>query len=936
MASSAYRSEISAVTPRSAATIVPSPSSGSARVLKTPLTDEAIWKRLRESGFDEESIKRRDKASLIAYIAKLEAEVYEHQHQMGLLILEKRDWLSKYEEAKAAADSSELNFRRARASRASDMVDAKKREESLKKTLGIEKECVKNIEKSLHEMRAEYAEVKVAAETKFSEARRMVDDALKKLTESEEKMRAAESLEAEASRYHRTAERKLHEVEEREDDLRRRIMSSKSEFYEAKEKEIELERQSLSERQKVLQHTHERLLDGQALLNQREEYVLNRTQELKRLEKELEDLKLRIDQERTAVNEGKLALELKASSLSAREEAVIKREYDLLKKEEEALLLQAKILTRESDNAQQVMSNHDATLAMKKSVFEAEAEMKRKLLDAEIDAKRRDCELRELDIRQREDAILEKERELDVISRRIKENEKEVEEKLGLVEEREKNLLAAEEGLELERHSLNQEKEELRHTKLDLEKLTNFLEEKKKHISDAEEKADAMRRETNELLALELRLKEEIDIISAQKQELEAEAERLKAEKVKFEADWDLIDVKREELLKEAERIAEERLTVSNFLKNERESLKAERDSMREKYKRDLESLAHDREAFMSDHERERAEWFSKIQKEHAEFLLAIEMQKKEVEFCMKNRREEIENYLKEREREFEEEKNKELQHIASLKERVGKELEHVNSEMKRLDAERSEISLDRERRDQEWAEMNNSIQELQVQREKLEQQRELLRADREKILAQIDTLKNLEELKERIDSIAVHKMHQSNLQSNNQKPSYRRSAGQQKLAASDQNGNINNGFEHNSASSIKGSDKSLSPLSAPFSWLKQCADTLLEQRQSNKRRRREKDGMTHGSEDTTPCTPQNYPCTSNIEQAATPFVQAPAGAETTVYIDKIITVHEVTTVDVERVIEDNKEDAFRHDEENADNKGVVELEIKGHLCNDF
>ena len=47
----------------------------SARVLKTPLTDEKIWKRLKEAGFDEESVKRRDKAALIAYIANLEAEV---------------------------------------------------------------------------------------------------------------------------------------------------------------------------------------------------------------------------------------------------------------------------------------------------------------------------------------------------------------------------------------------------------------------------------------------------------------------------------------------------------------------------------------------------------------------------------------------------------------------------------------------------------------------------------------------------------------------------------------------------------------------------------------------------------------------------------------------------------------------------------------------
>lgn len=53
----------------------PTPISASVGVPKTPLTDKVIWKRLREAGFDEDSIKRRDKAALIAYIAKLETEV---------------------------------------------------------------------------------------------------------------------------------------------------------------------------------------------------------------------------------------------------------------------------------------------------------------------------------------------------------------------------------------------------------------------------------------------------------------------------------------------------------------------------------------------------------------------------------------------------------------------------------------------------------------------------------------------------------------------------------------------------------------------------------------------------------------------------------------------------------------------------------------------
>lgn len=62
------------------------------RVLQTPLADDALWRRLKEAGFDEESIKRRDKAALIAYIAKLEAEVcllqfFENTSSLSTLVL---------------------------------------------------------------------------------------------------------------------------------------------------------------------------------------------------------------------------------------------------------------------------------------------------------------------------------------------------------------------------------------------------------------------------------------------------------------------------------------------------------------------------------------------------------------------------------------------------------------------------------------------------------------------------------------------------------------------------------------------------------------------------------------------------------------------------------------------------------------------------------
>jgi len=79
-------------------------------------------------------------------------------------------------------------------------------------------------------MRTECAETKVSAESKVSEAHQLIDEAQKKSTEAEAKLRAAESFQAEACGYYSVADRKLRDVEAREDELRRQIKSFKSEY----------------------------------------------------------------------------------------------------------------------------------------------------------------------------------------------------------------------------------------------------------------------------------------------------------------------------------------------------------------------------------------------------------------------------------------------------------------------------------------------------------------------------------------------------------------------------------------------------------------------------------------------------------------------------------------------------------------------------------
>ncbi|KAK8492984.1 hypothetical protein V6N13_123880 [Hibiscus sabdariffa] len=801
------------------------------RVVKTPLSDETIWKRLKEAGFDEESIKKRDKADLIAYIAKLEAELFEHQHHMGLLILERKELASKYEQIEASAEATELMHKRDQAAHISALAEAKKREDGLKKALGVEKECLASIEKALHEMRAESAETKVAAESRLAEARVMIEDAQKKFEEAEVKLHASKSLQTEASLFQRTAERKLREVEAREEDLSRRIVLFKNDC-DTKEKEIIRERQSLSERQKIVQQEHERLLDGQASLNQREEYICSRTRELNQLEEELEASRMDIVKERKSLKCEKSKLELTSASLSKREEAVTEREALLIKKEQQLLVSQEKLANKESDEIRKVIASHETSLRTKKSEFEAELEIKRKIADDEIETKRRACELKEMDINQREDLICEREHDFDIRSRILAEKEKDVSEKSNLIDEREKRMNAFGKELELKKVLLEKEKEEISKMKLELQKSLSSLEDKRNQVDCAKEKLQAMRSETHELSNLELKLKEELDLVRAQKLELMANADRLTLEKAKFETEWELIDEKREELQKEAARVHEEREAILKFLKDERDSLRRERDMMREKHNKDVESLNLEREDFMKKMVIDHSDWFNKIQQERAELLLGIETQKRELENCIKKRREEIEISLKEREEAFEQEKKNQFQHINALKDRAEKELEQATLEMKRLDAERMEVKLDRERSGREWAELNKSIEDLKVQRHKLKQQRELLHADRKEIHAEIEELKKLGDLKAAVDNMMVAQMQCSIVELSRQKASERKTLKQKTVLQNPGSGSVKNRVvtdNGNGFNSPMSKPDSASPSSARFSWIKRCSEIIFK-----------------------------------------------------------------------------------------------------------
>ncbi|KAI8032377.1 Protein CROWDED NUCLEI 1 [Camellia lanceoleosa] len=671
------------------------------------------------------------KVAIVEKLSKLENELFEYQYNMGLLLIEKKEWTSKYEETMHALAEAKDALKREHVSHLIAMSEIEQQEENLRKALGVEKQCVLDLEKTLREMRSEYAEIKFTSDLKLAEANGLITSIEEKSLEVETKFNASDAKLAEVSRKSSEIKRKSHEVAIREDALRRERISFNAE-QEARESTLSKQREDLREWERKLQDGEERLAEVRRLLNQREEKANEHDTLFKQRQNDLEEAQKKIFMAKSTLKKKEDDISRRVAELSVKEKEADAMRNSLEMKDKELLVLEEKLDARERVEIQKLLDEHKTILDTKKHELELDMEQQRKAFHEDLKSKAIEVENKEAVLNHMEEKVAKHEQAYAKKMEKFIEKEKDVEAKLKDLKEREKSIKVDEKKLKNERKLILLDKEKLRNLNDELEKTRAEIEEQQLKINQEMVCLEVTKEERTEYVRLQSELKQEIDNCRQQRERLMKDSEELKQEREKFEKEWEELDEKRAESKRELEDVTKQKEKLAKLERSEEERLENEKLATQDYVQRELEALNLAKASFAASMEYENSLMAEKAQSEKARMLHDFEVQKRELETEMQNRREEMENHLHQREKLFEEEREKELNNINYLREVARREMEEMKLERPRIEKEEKEIAENQKQLVGQQHEMQKDIDELVSLSKKLKDQREQFMKERE------------------------------------------------------------------------------------------------------------------------------------------------------------------------------------------------------------
>nr|VDC87739.1 unnamed protein product [Brassica rapa] len=655
-------------------------------------------------------------------LSELEKELFEYQHSMGLLLLEKKEWSSKFEELQLEFEDANECLRRERNAHLVAMADVEKREEGLKKALGVEKQCALDLEKALRELRSENAEIKFTADSKLTEADALVRSVEEKSLEVEAKLRAVDARLAEVSRKSSEVERKSKEVEARESSLQRERFAYIAER-EADEATLSKQREDLREWERKLQEGEERVAKSQMIVKQREDRATESDKIVKQKGKELEEAQKKIDADN-------LALKKKEDDITSRIKALTLKEQV-----SSSLFLVVEV--------QQLIHEQQAKLEATQREFELEMEQKRKSIDDSLRSKVAEVEKRAAEWKHMEEKVAKREQALDRKLEKHKEKEKDFEARLKGIKGREKALKSEEKALETEKRKLAEDKENILNLIAEVEKIKAENEVQLSEIRKEKEELRVTEEERSGYLRLQTELKEQIEKCRSQQELLSKEVEDLKAQRECFEKEWEELDERKAEIESELKNITDEKAKLERNNHLEEERLKKEHQAADDNMKRELETLEVAKASFAATMEHERSVIYKKAESERSQLLHDIEMLKRKLEADMQSKLEERERELQAKEKLFEEEREKELSNINYPRDLARRELTDVQIDRQRIEIEKLETDASKKHLEEQQTEIRKDVDDLVALTKKLKEQREQFISERNRFLSSMESNRN-------------------------------------------------------------------------------------------------------------------------------------------------------------------------------------------------
>ncbi|XP_021910300.1 protein CROWDED NUCLEI 3 isoform X1 [Carica papaya] len=661
---------------------------------------------------------------------------------MGLLLIEKKEWASRYEELTQALDEVEEILKREQSANLIALSEVEKREEMLRKALSVEKQCVEELEKALRDMQEEHAQMKLTSENKLSDAKDLVVGIDEKLLEAEEKMRVAEAQLAEVNRKSSEMDIKLQEVEARENVLQREHLSLIAER-EAHAATFYKQREDLHEWERKLQKQEEQLSQLRRNIKMREEKENENDKIHKQKERDVEELQRKIDFASSTLKEKEDDINYRLKDLDVKEKAANSMRSALEMKEKELCVLEEKLTARERGEIQKLLDDQRALLDTKMQKFELEQEEEKESLDEELRKRIEVVEQQEAEVNHKEEKLRKREQALDKKSERLKEKEKDLEARLKTIKEKERFLKGEEKMFELKKQQLDTARESLQDLKEEIDKIGAESTRQELQIREEYEQLKITEEERAEHLRLQSELKQQIEKWQHQEELLLKEREDLKQDRESFEKEWEALDEKRAKVLKEQKSIAEGKEKFEKFQLSEEERLKKEESSMNDYIKRELDNIRLQKESFEAEMKHERLVLSEEAQNEQSKMLQDFETQRRNLETEMWRRQEENEKYLQEKTSEFEEKCKKENYNIDRLKEIARREIEEIKIDSRALQKEKQDILIDKEKLKEQQLEMRKDIKELGNLSSNLKKKQEQFIRERSRFLVFVEKLNN-------------------------------------------------------------------------------------------------------------------------------------------------------------------------------------------------